>query len=274
MKNTGFSVHDRIYINRRSTSVPHNMTMHHYHDTYEIFVLLEGKRYVFCGDQCHVMQRGDVSIHTPFSIHSGQSRDAAYYDRYVLNFDEKILLNILSENELKQLMAKVHNSFFHLPEAHLSFITGALTRLEALEKSRRGLDEKKISALLLLLIDFVAAQEETEQVAVRHSVPMQIKEALAYMNQHYGEELSLDMLADKVHLSKYHFSHMFKEATGVSVMEYLTALRLTKVHNMLLYTDKKIVEIAEQTGFGSYMNLERAFKKVYGISPVKFKKQD
>ncbi len=274
MKNTVFSACDRILVHRKSTSEPYNMREPHYHDAYEIFVMLEGKRYVFCGELCHVMERGDVVIHSPFSIHSGQSRDAVYYDRYVLNFDEKILLNILSENELEQLLAKVQNSFLHLSEEHLNLFTGAFLRLEALVKSRRRLDEKKISAILLVLLDLVIIQEEKREIAAQSVAPMQIKETLAYMNRHYGEDISLDMLADMVHLSKYHFSHMFKEATGVSVIEYLTLLRLTKVHNMLLYTDKKVVEIAEEAGFCSYINLERAFKKIYGISPKQLKKQE
>lgn len=274
MRNAGFSGHGRVYVNRKISTTPHNMSTPHYHDAYEIYVQMEGKRYVFCDDICQVMQRGDVSVHMPFSIHSGQSRDSTFYDRYVLNFDEKVLLNILSESELKQLTGKLQNSFFHLSEEELATLTAAFARLEILNKSRRGLDEKKVSAALLLLIDFVISHEEKEMLESQNAIPLQIRDTLAYISRNYKENITLDSLAARVHLSKYHFSHMFKETTGIAVMEHLTLLRLTKVHNLLLYTDKKIVEIAEETGFGSYMNLERAFKKVYGVSPKKFKQQD
>lgn len=274
MRNTGFSGHNGVYVNRKSTTTPHNMTFPHYHDSYEIYIQLGGKRYIFCDDICQIMQRGDVSVNTPFSIHSGQSRDSEFYDRYVLNFNEKVLLNILSEDELKQLTAKLQNSFFHLSEEELSALTAAFSRLEVLNNSKRELDGKKVSAALLLLIDFVINHEEKEVRKSQNVVPLPVKDALDYISRNYKENISLDILADKVHLSKYHFSHMFKETTGMSVMEHLTLLRLTKVHTLLMYTDKKIVEIAEETGFGTYMNLERAFRKVYGISPKKFKKQD
>lgn len=274
MRNAGFSGHERVYINRKATATPHNMTFPHYHDAYEICVQMEGKRYMLCDDGCQVMQRGDVSVYTPFSLHSSQSRDSTFYDRYVLNFDEKVLLNILSENELKQLTAKIHNCFFHLPEEELGFLEAAFVRLEILNKSRRRIDEKKVSAMILLLIDFVLSHKQEQSSASQNGIPPQIRDTLDYISRNYKENITLDTLAARVHLSKYHFSHMFKENTGIAVMEHLTLLRLTKVHNLLLYTDKKIVEIAEETGFGSYMNLERAFKKVYGVSPKKFKQQD
>lgn len=274
MRNTGFSGHNGVYVNRKSTTTPHNMTFPHYHDSYEIYIQLGGKRYVFCDDICQIMQRGDVSINTPFSIHSGQSRDSEFYDRYVLNFNEKVLLNILSEDELKQLTVKLQNSFFHLLDEELCALTAVFSRLEVLNNSRRELDGKKMSAVLLLLIDFVINHEEKEVIKLQNVIPLPVKDALDYISRNYKENISLDILADRVHLSKYHFSHIFKETTGMSVMEHLTLLRLTKVHTLLKYTDKKIVEIAEETGFGTYMNLERAFRKVYGISPRKFKKQD
>lgn len=98
---------------------------------------------------------------------------------------------------------------------------------------------EKMSPSLLLLIDFVINHEEKEVIKLQNVIPLPVKDALDYISRNYKENISLDILADRVHLSKYHFSHMFKETTGMSVMEHLTLLRLTKVHTLLMYTDKK-----------------------------------
>lgn len=66
----------------------HDMPVQHYHDGYEIFLMLGGKRYLFYDNICFTLERGDMAVLRPFDIHYAQSRDAEYYERFVLNFSE------------------------------------------------------------------------------------------------------------------------------------------------------------------------------------------
>lgn len=62
MKRMAFSPHGNIYVQHLKSSQKHDMSVQHYHDAYEIYFQLEGKRYVFLDNICYTLKRGDVAI--------------------------------------------------------------------------------------------------------------------------------------------------------------------------------------------------------------------
>ena len=98
------------------------------------------------------------------------------------------------------------------------------------------------------------------------------KEVLKFIDGSYRENITLDHMAQIAHMSKYHFCRTFRSVTGTTPLNYVNTVRLTRVHNLLLNTTESIDEIARNTGFSSYVNLARVFKKVYGVSPRTFRK--
>ena len=107
MKRKAFSPHDDIYIQYLRNMEKHDMPVQHYHDGYEIFLMLGGKRYLFYDNICFTLERGDMAVLRPFDIHYAQSRDAEYYERFVLNFSETALSALLSREELRLLREKL-----------------------------------------------------------------------------------------------------------------------------------------------------------------------
>ena len=83
MKRKAFSPHDDVYIQYLRNMEKHDMPVQHYHDGYEIFLMLGGKRYLFYDNICFTLERGDMAVLRPFDIHYAQSRDAEYYERFV-----------------------------------------------------------------------------------------------------------------------------------------------------------------------------------------------
>ena len=83
--------------------------------------------------------------------------------------------------------------------------------------------------------------------------------------------MSLEEIAESVHLSASYSSALFKSSTGVSVMDYIINLRITKACDMLKYSDRLISEIAESTGFCDIFYFSRMFKKIMGVSPAKYR---
>lgn len=99
-----------------------------------------------------------------------------------------------------------------------------------------------------------------------------IHTSMRYIKDNVGEKITLDELADRVGLSKYYFSHLFKAETGYSPMEYIISTRLDRAKELLLLTNMPIAEISYKVGYenpGSFTNL---FIKKEGISPQKFRK--
>ncbi len=92
-----------------------------------------------------------------------------------------------------------------------------------------------------------------------------------YIDCHFREPLTLQELGEALHASPYYLSHVFKEASGYSPMQYLTRRRIGEAQNLLLETDLPIACIAEEVGYDTqnYFNLQ--FSKHVGMPPRKFR---
>ncbi|MBR1696100.1 MAG: helix-turn-helix transcriptional regulator, partial [Selenomonas sp.] len=93
----------------------------------------------------------------------------------------------------------------------------------------------------------------------------------AYLDNHYLEELSLSQIAAELHISPYYMSHIFKECTGGSPMQYITQLRITEAQNLLLSTKQSITDIAMQCGYNNSNYFQSVFSRLVGMPPGKYR---
>lgn len=114
---------------------------------------------------------------------------------------------------------------------------------------------------------YLNVQLNSKRVVTR----FEINCTLEYMHANYGLKLSLGDLALYAKMSKTHFSRVFKEETGQSVMDYLNDIRMENVKRMLMYSEKTITEIALDCGFQSSSYLSTSFQNRFGISPSAYK---
>ena len=95
---------------------------------------------------------------------------------------------------------------------------------------------------------------------------------LDYIEQHLGEELSVERLGREASFSKFHFHRQFSAYVGVSVSRYVQILRLKRASRQLVFEpDTKIIGIAYEAGFETPEFFSRAFKREYGLTPSQFR---
>ncbi len=95
--------------------------------------------------------------------------------------------------------------------------------------------------------------------------------AMAYVQAHLAQPISVPQLAAAVNLSASHFSRLFRTATGLSPHEYIILRRIDAAKQLLLTTDLTIKEIACRTGYRSEVNFIVSFTKKVGLSPTAFR---
>ncbi|OIK23082.1 GlxA family transcriptional regulator [Streptomyces malaysiense] len=98
-----------------------------------------------------------------------------------------------------------------------------------------------------------------------------LEPVLAWMEEHLGEELTLDLLAQRSSMSGRTFSRRFREQTGTTPLQWLLRARVRRAQYLLENTDHTIDRIADQAGFGSPTAFRERFKKVAGTTPQSYR---
>lgn len=98
--------------------------------------------------------------------------------------------------------------------------------------------------------------------------------AIEFMQNNLSLPVTLDNIAQSVHLSMSFFSRKFKQDTGYSPIEYFNHLRIQKACQLLHFSDLRINEVASQLGIDDPFYFSRLFKKQMGVSPVEYRKSE
>jgi AraC family transcriptional regulator len=102
--------------------------------------------------------------------------------------------------------------------------------------------------------------------------PRRLKRVCEFIDANLERELRLDQLAQVACLSRYHFARAFKKATGHTVHQYLTTVRLERAKELLAANESSIADIAFQCSFSSQANFTKAFVRSLGISPGRYRR--
>lgn len=103
------------------------------------------------------------------------------------------------------------------------------------------------------------------------SVP--VRRIMEYVEDHYREKISLEQIAEEIHMNRTYISVMFKKETGGKFSDYLQKTRLDHARKLLEQTKMSIQEIAEQTGFFDAAHLGRVFKENYQMTPLEYRRK-
>ncbi|MBN2712821.1 MAG: helix-turn-helix transcriptional regulator [Planctomycetes bacterium] len=97
-----------------------------------------------------------------------------------------------------------------------------------------------------------------------------VRESLSYIESNLRHPLTVELLAEHVHLSASRLAHIFKEHTGKSPLRYVNDLKIERACKLMLYSDMNVSQVAEYYGFSSVHYFSRLFKKTCGVNPTEF----
>ena len=96
--------------------------------------------------------------------------------------------------------------------------------------------------------------------------------AVRYINEHYGDDITLSELACLSGVSPQYFDRVFRERLNMRPMEYIARVKISKAKSMLLDCDMSVTQLSESLGYTSPTYFGIVFKKYEGISPSEFRK--
>ena len=143
---------------------------------------------------------------------------------------------------------------------------GNLTVL--VEEAMAAASFEQLEALLWKVEGDLEETLKKEQDSPKHTIALVEK----YIQEHYDQVLSLDILAEKVYLTPHYLSSIFIQEKGIGINKYLKNVRMEKARQMLMETNMKISEISQRVGYSSLSYFCRSFRNEYGLTPDQYRK--
>ncbi|WP_308634969.1 response regulator [Paenibacillus silvisoli] len=99
-----------------------------------------------------------------------------------------------------------------------------------------------------------------------------VLDVIKYIRGNYSDkEISVQLLAEHIHLTPTYLSALFKKETGKTISEFITEVRIEKSANLLMEPQSKLYDVADQSGYSDANYFAKAFKKIKGMTPSQFR---
>ena len=238
----------------------------HWHDFYELSVVLEGRATHVLNGVPGALGPGSAFVLSPADLHEIRPHDGQALRCYNLVIDPddvETLLDRLATGVTFPLVAE-----------------GCLDLASDLERLARELDDSSpeasvtaaalVTCLLVALVRRGLTLQGSQRVPAGHEG---VRRAVRYVDRHFREPLSLADVAGLAHLSPNYFSERFHEVTGSSFQHYLQDRLLRFAHSLLQGTGLGVTEICHAAGFSDLSHFGRLYRRRFDTAPNQGRKR-
>ena len=266
--------HRGYEIFRCRDAYPQEHTLHH-HDFYEVNLVWSGSLHYNIGSRSYHLTTGDTLLVSPDELHQPDPEEVfSGCERVILWIEKSYLQQFqafgFDPTECFDTARSGHTNCLRFDDETTMRIGDLLELcLRENESEDYGCRMMGDTAMIQVMILINRLYRSSAQSERRDRSGTLVGGVLDYINSHYAEELSLDGLANRFFISKYHLSREFGRIVGTSVHRYIIQKRLV-VAKQLLSEGRPSSAVYQHCGFGDYSNFYRAFKAEYGISPKEY----
>lgn len=240
---------------------------YHYHDFHKVIIFLSGKAAYHIEGKSYYLKPWDILLVNRHAIHKPEIDFSVPYERFVLWIRD----DIKSTELLRCFQKAIDRSYnlIRLDSDTQEKLKQLLYELEAALKDEKFDSDLLGSALFaqfMVYVNRIFLEKQYIYDAHSYSSDSQIEELLRYINHNLTEDLSIETLARKYYLSKYHMMRKFKEETGYTIHNYIISKRLLLARTKIS-EGTPILKAAQLSGFSDYTTFSRAYKKQFGTAP-------
>lgn len=236
-----------------------------WHKNIEILLITDGYGTLQYGADRYTLHTGDLAVINSGALHRVESERGIHY--YYLIVDENFWL----ENGLDPATYTFERLF---RDTH----TEALFQHVAAQAQHHAASDDPLStamlrnAVLALLVELCThhAAPKPPKPSTATAAEEYVKSTLDYINDNLARPLTLDLLAERCGITKYHLARAFKRYTGQTVFTYLNTLRCLEAE-LCIANGMSVTQAAFENGFDSLPYFSRTYKRLIGTSPSHIK---
>ena len=263
------------------TFIPRGITSFpiHWHEEVELVVAYRGVADYYLNGEKVVLNEGDILFISPSTLHSFNQKDDSIFMAEAVLFNLNLINNsidICNNKYFSPLLSCESTPYFVINKTHDCYeeLIEIVSKLLFIYKEKTEYFELEIKSLLLEMFYILFSNN---YFTINNNMPNNasnkiIKSVLNYIQENYNKPLTLNDISNRFKISIYHLSHMFKDTTRMSCIDYIIDFRLLKASQLLLTTDEAILNIALEVGFNNISYFNRAFKKKFNTTPSAYRK--
>lgn len=236
----------------------------HAHSYTELFYIVGGNGQFQIDDERFPVRAQQLVIVNPNIIHTELSYEAHPLEYIVLGI-EGLEIAGTGSNESRYCV-------YSFPAANrvLDCMQSILQEMHDREPEHQTVCQAYMDILVVQLMR--NASTPMTQVSDSSPTNRQCATIRRYIDSHYKEPLTLDLLAAEVNVNKYYLAHAYKQTYGISPISYMISCRIQEGKRLLTETDLSLSHISGILGFSSASYFSQSFRKAEGISPLEFRK--
>ena len=231
----------------------------HTHDICELIFLKKGNVSGIIGDKIYSLKKNDLIIFRANIPHRLSFNDDTEYERYDILLNEK----------------KLANGIFEKLPKHLDVIScdgnhRIIELFEKLDLYCDCLDSPDTEIVTKNLIEeilynlYITPKDDTDRGKITTN-PI-ISSAMAYINAHYKEPITIDDVSKHLAVTKSHLHHLFTQTVQISPKKYINLKRISKAKHLILLGEKPS-EVFIHCGFNDYATFYRNYISILGYPP-------
>ncbi|BCJ94358.1 AraC family transcriptional regulator [Anaerocolumna cellulosilytica] len=261
----------RLYLNQEAEDYPV-----HWHTAGEIIMPIDNIYTVIVNDTKHVLNPGEILVLPSGELHQLFAPESG--ERIILQFDCSLLYNLTGFDSAFHLFHPCIVITKESSEELHRLLKNILLNLKKEYFSKSLL--KEASAYSMLIQFFVILGRNCMKGENRfpgtksqkqHEYIDKFLQVCNYMNEHCTEDIKVEDLAAMAGFSKFHFTRLFKQFTGMSYYSYLNKHRIMHAERLLIDPNLSVTEVAMRSGFISLATFNRVFKTYKRCTPTEYK---
>ncbi|GMQ58517.1 AraC family transcriptional regulator [Vallitalea sediminicola] len=235
----------------------------HIHYSHEYIYVKKGSIKYWCDGQEFIVQEGDFYFIQPGQKH----REISYrepiefrYLKFRYNNNKKI------EDPSLQIIRNVDKNVIELIEK-------ILLELENQQSGAKQIVEAIILELIWSVRRILNIVDDFNPNKFGYKNTL-VKKAVEYIKLNKFQKLTVKQIADSCNVSPDYLSHIFKDITELTLLQFIESIRMNEAMSMIINSDLNINQIAYKLGYNDSLYFSKKFKKSFGMSPSNYRKQN